>query len=546
MGRMEKEVKNKRFEEKYSPEENFMGGVSYKLDPVDTLKMVTASSIFGEPQYYRNGEFVKRTISDGIYVPHRVIKDFAILGDHHEGKRTSEVMEEVIDNALDYDFRKTIDWAVKLRKEFYMRLNPQIIMVRAAMHPIRIEFNKENGSYFRKTNVEVMSRADEPAKQLTYFLYRYGSKQGLPSVLKRSWKDRLESMARYEAAKYKNVGIGMIDVIRICHANSPLIDELMQTGTVEFKENNSTWENLRSKGASWKEIVESINIPHMASLRNLRNIFEEIEDRELAKKFIVKLKDTVPYAKQFPFRYYTALKAIKKSEANHKPIITNGLEECMDIALDNMPDFSGKVACLTDNSGSAWKSFVSEFATTKIAEINNLSSVLTAMKSDEGYVYKFGDGLVEYPITKRNGALAQANEITSGGSKEVGGATEHGIWLFFKKAINEEIHWDTIFIYSDQQAGHGGLYGKSGAVDNEYTIDNKYNDYVDVMKLIQKYRSKVNPKVNVFTIQTAGYDNVLIPEQFYRGTALYGWTGKEILYAQRYIDLWNKLETKNQ
>ena len=34
---------------------NFMGGDSYVINPLDTLKMITASSIFGEPSYYRDG-----------------------------------------------------------------------------------------------------------------------------------------------------------------------------------------------------------------------------------------------------------------------------------------------------------------------------------------------------------------------------------------------------------------------------------------------------------------------------------------------------------
>ena len=34
---------------------NFMGGDSYKLTPLTSLRMIAASSIFGEPSYYRNG-----------------------------------------------------------------------------------------------------------------------------------------------------------------------------------------------------------------------------------------------------------------------------------------------------------------------------------------------------------------------------------------------------------------------------------------------------------------------------------------------------------
>ncbi len=42
--------------EMYSPDSviNFMGGVSYNVSPLETLKMISASSIFGEPQYYRD------------------------------------------------------------------------------------------------------------------------------------------------------------------------------------------------------------------------------------------------------------------------------------------------------------------------------------------------------------------------------------------------------------------------------------------------------------------------------------------------------------
>ena len=35
---------------------NFMGGESFKINPLDTMKMVTASSIFGEASYYIIGK----------------------------------------------------------------------------------------------------------------------------------------------------------------------------------------------------------------------------------------------------------------------------------------------------------------------------------------------------------------------------------------------------------------------------------------------------------------------------------------------------------
>ena len=73
-----------------SGEKNFMDGISYRLNPVDTLKMISASSIFGEPQYYRDGAFAPMTIPDGIFRLHELFKEYAVIGDHFEGKKTSE------------------------------------------------------------------------------------------------------------------------------------------------------------------------------------------------------------------------------------------------------------------------------------------------------------------------------------------------------------------------------------------------------------------------------------------------------------------------
>ena len=525
---------------------NFMGGDSYVINPLDTLKMISASSIFGEPSYYRDSKRSKKY----LYHIDPLVEEYSILAkDEYEAKDTETIMIEAIDKALDYDFAGTLKWAQDLRFDFNMRLNPQVIMVRAAIHPKRAEFTKDNPGEFDKINQNVMSRADEAMTQMSYYLYtNKGKKNKIPSILKRSWEKNLSSLNRYKVAKYKNHEIGMINAVRLCHANSPIIDELMRTGTVEVKEDSKTWETLRSAGKSWKEIFDTIDIGHMALLRNLRGIFTEVNDSEFAIKVIDKLKAGVKSGKQFPFRYWSAIKAIEKErKVNHKALLIDALEECMDIALDNFPKLKGKTMCLSDNSGSAWGSFNSEYGSVTVAEIDNLSSVITAACSDEGYVGKFGDELIVYPISKRRGVLDQTAKITRHNTQDVGGGTEGGIWKFFKNAIENKEHWDNIFIYSDQQAGHGGLYGTS-TDKREYEklgYSCHYN-YINVFALIQEYRKKVNKKVNVFSIQTAGYDNVVIPEYAYRTNIMYGWTGKEALFAEEMIRQWDEIESRKQ
>ena len=523
--------------------ENFMGGDSYVVNPLDTLKMITASSIFGEPSYYRDSKRSNK------YCVNDLVKEFSVIPNEYEGLNTETIMEKAIDSALDYDFNATLDWAVTLRHDYFMRLNPQVIMVRAAIHPKRKEFSNEYPGKFDKINQKVMSRADEPMSQMSYYLYsNNGKKNNIPSILKRSWSNKISSTNKYQMAKYKNHEIGMINAVRLCHAHSDVIDELMQTGTIEVEENNKTWENLRSAGKSWKEIFNTVNMGHMALLRNIRGVFTEIEDIEFCKQYMQKIKDTVVGSRQFPFRYYSALMAVKTSNCNHKPVIIDALEECMDIALANYPKLKSKTMCLSDNSGSAWGAFNSEYGSVRIADIDNLSSVITAACSDEGYVGKFGDKLIVSPVSKRAGVLNQAEAISKNRDRDVGGSTEGGIWEFFQKAIDNKEHWDNIFIYSDMQAGHGGLYGTSGQCEKygKYGYGcGRYGSYINVFKLIQDYRKHVNPMVNVFSVQTAGYDNVVIPEYAYRTNIMYGWTGNEAVFAKAMIDQWDDIESRN-
>lgn len=525
---------------------NFMGGDSYVLNPLETLKMVSASSIFGEPTYYRDGREASRVC--GTYNINSLIGDNdVILGDHYVGKTTEAVMEELIDRALDYNFGATLEWAATLRDTFGMRLNPQVIMVRAAVHPKRKTFTDENPGRFDVINQQVMRRADEPLTQMAYYLYNNaGQKNNIPSVIKRSWAKKLGALDHYQVAKYKNAEIGMINGVRLCHANSPVINELMRTGTVGVQEDQKTWENIRSAGASWKEICNTITMGHMAMLRNLRGVFSEIEDSDFCERYLERLKDGVTTGRQFPFRYYSALRAVEKDDnCNHRPQIMNALEDCMDISMANFPRLKGKTMCLSDNSGSAWGAFNSEYGSVTVAEIDNLSSVMTAANSDEGYVGKFGDKLITYPISSRRGILAQANAISRNHSNDVGGGTEGGIWEFFDNAIRKKEHYDNIFVYSDQQAGHGGLYGTSQQAAKYWAAGySTGSSYINVYKLIRDYRKKVNPKVNVFCIQTAGYDNALIPELGYRTAILYGWTGKEALFASEFIRQWDEIDNR--
>ena len=520
---------------------NFMDGDSYVYSPLATLKMISASSIFGEPSYYRDGGIGKcstRYSARGNTVWSKLL-DYIIIPKKYNGKSTTEIMTQAIDASLAYDYEGTLNWAVELRTVYNIRLNPQIIMVRAAIHPKRKEFTANNKVNFRFINCQVMQRADEPMVQIAYYLFiNNGKKNNIPNILKRSWSDKLSSLKPYAINKYKNAEIGMINAVRICHANSENINELMSTGDIQVSNSETTWEQMRSAGKDWMYILENCNISHMALIRNLRNIFSEIDNVTIADAVIAELKRGVLHGKQFPFRYYSAYKAIRDSNVHHKDILLDALEDCVDISIANMPKLAGKTICLTDNSGSAWGAIPTEYGSVTIAEIDNLSSILTAKCSDEGYVGVFGDRLEIIPISKNDKVLRKLSEINKIG-KGIGMNTEGGIWTFFQRATNECDKFDNIFIYSDMQAGHGELYGTSNQQQEYRNANCSCGRYINVFQCLLNYRRQVNKNVNMFSVQTAGYNNSVLPEYAYRTSMMSGWTGKEALFAKMLIDIWD-------
>ena len=195
--------------------------------------------------------------------------------------------------------------------------------------------------------------------------------------------------------------------------------------------------------------------------------------------------------------------------------------------MGGIPHFHGKTMHLSDNSGSAWGNITSDMGTMKVAEIGNLMSVIGAKASDEGYVGVFGDKLIRTPIKSSSRTLDVLQNISNVG-KTVGGRTENGIWLFWNQAIQQKEHFDHVFVWSDMQAGHGGLFGMNPDEYKQFSIN---RSYINVPALIEEYRKQVNPNVMVYMIQTAGYQDTLVPEFYDKTFILGGWSEHTFHFA---------------
>ena len=511
---------------------NFMGGPAYDIkSPILRLICMSASSFFGEPMYYKGqmvrppknaAKFGGRCMLDNRERD-RLRKMLNGIDDYEwRNMSPTSAMEKAIDESLDFNPEETLKWAVTLRREEFIRTTPQVILVRAANHK-----NVRGTGLVRKYAGGVIARADEPAVQLAYQLQAFG--KPVPNALRRAWRDFLAGATEYQLAKYRMEGrvVKTVDVANLAmgkgfYGYDGPIGKLMR-GELSLGGDNKTWESIISGGGSWEEAIEVMG--HMALLRNIRNFRKHNVD---TSKWLNKLVSTADKGKQLPFRYLSAWNMNRDAGGP----IQDAIEKCLEISVGNLPKFAGRSLVLTDNSGSAHGCPISEMSTMTVAQIGNLMGVLTGRASEDGVVGIFGDRLEYLPIRKAASVMDQAREANRIGGG-IGGGTENGVWLALDDAIKNNKHWDNIFIYSDMQAGHGGLYGRNPMSYRKYATR---GTYIDVPLLLTDYRKKVNPRVNVFLVQIAGYEDTLLPEYYERTFIIGGWSTSILKFAKRMID----------
>lgn len=474
---------------------SYEGGNIYDLDPIASLRLMAASSVFGEPSYYETSNM------------------------------RANKMESVIDAALNYDFGATLQVAVEMRTQAWMRLNPQIILVRAAIHPKRAEFTAKNPGVFNAIQDSIVRRPDDITSQVEYYIAKNKSAKKLPGILKRSAAYRLNQFGAYHVRKYANRGIGLIDVVRLTHANSDAINQLMKEGKVVVNATEVTWKELRSAGKDWEYIVNEsgISLSHSDLLYQMRAIFSDVS-ASTAKKVSKQFLAGVAKGNIWPYKYFIAYKQLSSDTFANKPLALSTLSQAIEQRL-TVSKYDGTVAVLVDVSGSMQSTIPvnskakSDAEGMKVSELAALSAAIAAKQFDSAYFVPFGTNAVIVPVDNTRSAFDLAADMDNDKMQRrynVGHGTNMDVAI--RALENANIHVDHIFVYSDMQS--------MGSVTDA----------------IRTYRKKINPKASVFTIQVAGYDNSVQPANSYRSADLAGWTGKEVEYAIEITNIWNEVE----
>ena len=271
------------------------------------LYQLLMGGFFGEPTYYiKSGDTVKDSIQSSKSTSYQCLFD-----EYYDNTlTTNQAFERVANIAFKEDFGRTLDLAIEVRKAG-MRKSPLVLLLIGALHAGRPAFTNSHPKLFQEKAKQIIQIPTDAWTLIDVYKKQTGSIHSFPNVLKKVIGSYLTNCKPYQLKKYITKA-HIIDMIRICHPKpNNYLTELIKTSDLMITAEEQTWEMLRSMGNTWEQIVNTINIPHMALLRNLRNIVSG-SNPEFMTKVIRILHNGVLNGKQYPFRYMTAYEELKK------------------------------------------------------------------------------------------------------------------------------------------------------------------------------------------------------------------------------------------
>ena len=465
---------------------NYEGGVAFKVDPVTELYLRVATCLVNEPKFY----------GDASKDLERIIELVDVVG-----KKDPEFVLQLASYA---------------RNVLHLRSIPIVLLAESSAVDSTRPFVREYTS-------SIIQRADEPAELISYIKSKLGNigdqdkNTMLPNSIRKGLNNAIRKFKTYHFAKYagKNNEVSMRDVLRLVHPKPTTIEqsELYNAIVNENLAPADTWETYISAHGSNRRTWEMImpKMPIMAVLRNLRNFIDN--DCDLTYP-IKKLRDekTILNSKQFPFRFYSAYRAIEDRASTKVSSLLTALEDAMDIAVKNVPKLDGTTAIFVDNSGSM-DSVISDKSTVTYKEVGGMLGAIASTMSQDNYFMVFGTSIAAVNFSRRDSILSRAEKSIR---TDVGGNTN--AYLAFEWLNINKVPVDRIILFSDMQCydsnGNGYGYGNVGSIVKQWN----------------QYKKTVNNNAKLYSFDVSGYGTAQTPQGDRNVLLVGGWTESILKY----------------
>ncbi len=441
---------------------NYGGASAYARDAKSDLFLLGVMNFVSEDTYYEDGQ--------------------------SRDNRFVQLVHQVTNEDPDW-VERFIPW---LRNEANMR---------SASVVAACEYVKAKGPNARKVIASAISRADEPAEVLAYWIGVHG--KPVPSSVKRGVNDALARVwNEYSVAKYdgNSKTFRMGDVVNLTHPkpkdaaskalykytqdtrfNSvPDVSELpmlrmrkaVNAGEVTrdqlladpelMKSAGMTWESLSGLGqmdaAAWEAVIPQMG--YMALLRNLRNFEQAGVSPAVTQTVVARLADPEQVAKsrQLPFRFWSAYKNVNGLQWAY------AIEQALGHSLANVPSLGGRTLLLVDTSASMNSATFSKNSTMTAGEAAAIFGAALALKGENVDWYGFADSPFKHETAKGESVLRAVEAF-----RRRTGETGHGTNI--PGALAKWNGHDRVVLISDMQTLAGfeksdrGYYGYGYQVD---------------------------------------------------------------------------------
>jgi len=436
----------------------YNGGTGYEYDTLSQLFLLACSNMVGEKTYYEDA-----STRDARYVG---LIQVAVAEGH-------------------------VEWLARFFPWLRNQANMRTASIVGAIETARaMRDRKISGS--RAIVNSVLTRADEPAEALAYWMSTYG--RAIPKPIKRGIADaatrlyterntikhdtaskglRFGDVLELTHAEPKHINQSQLfkylvdrskgrtplqipDVLTMLVANEALRKQAVRTpelllNTARLNQAGMTWEAAKSLvggRVSDKDIWEAL-IPvmgYMALLRNLRNF----EQAEVSGNFVDFVNNTladpaeVASSRQLPTRFLSAYRSVVSNK------FSNTLEKALELCLGSIPTFKGSTLILIDTSSSMddQMSGRSKLTRTDTAIVFGLAM---ARRCENATVVSFSTSNKVFPHVKGESLLKSIDRFHGGGYIYHGGTNT---------ATAVQAHYrnhDRVIILTDEQADWSGV-----------------------------------------------------------------------------------------
>jgi 60 kDa SS-A/Ro ribonucleoprotein len=426
-------------------------------------------------------------------------------------------IKELISQVGDIEPQLVLQLAAYARNVLHLRSAPIMLLGTASLQKTTREF-------VREYTPSIVKRADELAEAISFIEHEIGAigdeKEGtmLPHSLQKGLKLAFNNFNEYQFNKYDryDAATSLQDVIRLVHPKSKdeKVNALYKKIATATQDKASTWETDISGGTEgksttedWEKAVEKM--PIMAVLRNLRNLLDKEVSSKTIDTVISKLtsEKIIQNSKQFPFRFFSACKAIEAHPNRYASKLITALDAAMFISVKNLPLISGTTAVFTDNSGSMNAS-ISEKSTVSRKEVGAVLSAIASVISMDNFIGVFASTYQHLNFSQRDSILRRTKSIAG---VQVGYNTNG--YLAFEDLIRHKTKVDRIFLFSDQQC-----YDSSGGYDS-------------IFDQWEQYKREVNANAYLYSFDLAGYGTTQVPEHDPHVLTIGGWSEAILKYV---------------